>query len=156
MSETNGQLPDDPDDGSKLFGRKNHRRLDSRLLERAVKNGWIEAPWDINEPKRELIDRVREAGDISLADRAKLATFELLESGSDRAKGIGTKCALAMQAQDLAVARMEQIERLKDNAPFGNLIPGVNIEAAQITFNVPDNGRGPKRLEYDDLNGSDG
>jgi hypothetical protein len=72
------------------------------------------------------------------------------------AAGGRTRNYIALMKMLLAYCRLEQIERLKMDPTLAGALGSVNIENAQIVFNVPDNGRGPKRLEFDGLNGSDG
>lgn len=77
---------------------------DARMTARAIEQGWIGASrWDTHKPKSQLIQEIKERGDVTLAERTTLAVYELLENRDDRPKGIGARCAIAME-------RMNQID----------------------------------------------
>lgn len=107
-----GQHDDQSDpDGGWGSGGRNARAdsglseiRDARLTAHAIEQGWIPGlRWDTRKPKGQLIQEIKERGDFNLAERTLLAVYELLEHRDDRPKGIGARCAIAME-------RMNQID----------------------------------------------
>lgn len=114
------------------------------MLARAIERGWITGPrFDVHKPRKQLVAEIRQRGDYTLAERAVLGAFALLDRKDDRPKGIGTRCVVAMER----INQADDIARLNAD-PFNGELPQVAAEQAitnntQINFYLPDNGRGP-------------
>lgn len=139
MSETNGHHEQNGEANKpsgaffnapqQCAGDDRHVRSDARLIGRMFSMGVV--------PEEQAMDLLRQGFMLAAAAAA----------------GGRTRNYIALMKMLLAYCRLEQIERLKLEPELAGALGSVNIENAQIVFNVPDNGRGPKRLEFD---GSDG
>lgn len=130
---------------------------DARLIRRAVREGWLRGRWETTTPKSEIIERVRQRGDITMNERATLENFRLLESADERTKGIAVGNAIAMERQN----QIDDLAEMKSDA-FG--VPVLSGAAApaeqpvvtnntQINIYLPDNGRGPVIPAHHEHNG---
>ena len=119
---------------------------DARMVARAIENGWINPPrWETQKPKQQLIEEIKQRGDVTLAQRATLAVHELLEHEDHRPKGIGVRCVVAMERQN-------QIDDLSRKGLPGASIPETGTTEqvtnnVQINFYLPTNGRESAPIE---------
>lgn len=100
---------------------------DARMTARAIEQGWIPAArWDTHKPKSVLLAEIRERGDLTLVERTTLAVYELLENRDERPKGIGARCAIAMERQN----QIDQLAALNaGNDPLTQGAPPVAPDA---------------------------
>lgn len=122
-----------------------------RLALRAV--GWNKGQrFPTNMPKGELIKELTERKDVTAVELATITSFQLMESKDERAKGIGTKCVIAMERQNQIddLAAIQQIDPLTLPAPDAPQ----QSQAVQVNVIMPDNGRGPLPEIHVNGNGS--
>jgi hypothetical protein len=84
----------------RLFGDENRTNEDVRLLNRAIRNGWIQRRWNTRKPKKQIVEEVQSAGDVTMADVAELAQFKLLSSADLHEVAWGVRLAVAMERQN--------------------------------------------------------
>jgi hypothetical protein len=109
IAQNNTPEPPESDGGS---GGRNARTdgnmtviRDGRLTARAIREGWYRVDrWPTRERKSKLLSRIKKRGEMTPIDRAMVTTYQLQDSNDDRSKGIGVKCVLAMEAQNIVAA----------------------------------------------------
>jgi len=74
---------------------------DARLTARAIEKGWIRSDrWATHAPKSQLVEEIRQRGDMTACEQAMLTTLKLMGSSDQRANGIGVRCLVAMEKQN--------------------------------------------------------
>ena len=76
---------------------------DARLTQRALEEGWIGGTrWPTRIGSKQLHAEIQARGDATLIEQTVATAYRLLGSEDTRAKGIGAKIAVTMEAQNQA------------------------------------------------------
>jgi hypothetical protein len=107
---------------------------DARLEARAIK--WLgKQRYPVNVPKKQLIEEIRQRGDVTLPERLLLSVYAGLESSDLRRVGIAERNGIAIMAQVQADERGPE-----DKSVNVNVGVGVKSESP-IQIYIPDNNR---------------
>lgn len=112
-------------------------REDAKLLERAVRNGWVKGSqrFPTRKSRRELIQEIRERGDMTLIDRTMLTAHALLESKNERAQASIIKAVTSMERQNQVDDLAAIASALDPSLPEGTtLTPDQYVIAMDASF----------------------
>src|SRR5690606_37846809 len=99
-------------------------REEAELLERAVRKGWLNGSqrFPTRKTRRELIEEIREKGDLTLIDRAMLTAHQLLESQNDRAQAKMVSAVTQMERQNQVDDLAAIASSMSPNLPEGTTL----------------------------------